>query len=296
MTHIRSFRLPVKRQFLLIASGICGLAISSQAALVAHYTFDEGAGATTAINSVSGATDGVIGGNITTGVAGVSGNAYSFLGATAAQADCVDMGNASFLSAFATSGQLSYSAWVKTTDTTGGRNTVVFAGDDTSSQSYTDMGHTGTTVGDLGEATARNRPNLGGGGAQQTGIFSTGIVVNDGNWHNIVMTVNLSSSLLSLYVDGAFANSQTMGTSTFPNFDNFEIGRLGRSSPTDSYTGLVDDVQVYDTALSAGDVQYIHNNPGVTVVPEPSTLALFGLSGMVALCVIRRKRRSGQVC
>ena len=290
MTNIRSFHLPLKRSFLLIASGICGLAMSSQAGLVAHYTFDEAAGATIAINSVAGATAGVIGGNITTGVAGVSGNAYSFLGATATQDDCVDMGNASFLSDFTASGQLSYSAWVKTTDTTGGRNTVVFAGDDTSSQSYTDMGYTGTATGDEGEATARNRPNLGGGGAQQTGIFSTGIVVNDGNWHNIVMTVNLSSSLLSLYVDGAFANSQTMGTSAFPNFDNFEIGRLGRSSPTDSYTGLVDDIQIYDTALSVGDVQYIYNNPGVAVVPEPSTLALFGLSGMVAIGVIRRKR------
>lgn len=287
---ISPFRLLIKQPFLLIAACVGSVVTSSQASLVAWYTFDEGAGATTAVNSVLGGTDGVIGSGITTGAAGVSGSAYYFTGLNGNQTNCVDMGNASFLSDFTSSGQLSYSAWVKTTDTTGNRNTVVFAGDDTGSQNYTDMGVAAAQTGHPGEASARNRPNLTTGVPE---IFSTGIQVNDGKWHNIVMTVDLSTSLLSLYVDGGLVNSLTMSVAgdNFPNFDNFEIGRLGRSSPTDAYTGYIDDVQVYDSALSATDIQYIFNNPGVAAVPEPSTSALIGLSGVVALCGVFRKRQ-----
>jgi hypothetical protein len=276
----------MKQRFLLIATGFFGLAISSPGALVAHYKFDELAGATTAANELAGST-GAVGANVTTGIAGISGNAYQFGGATANQADIVDMANASFFPAIVASGQLSFSAWINTLDTTGNRNTVVFAGNDTSSTVYADLGvGAGLAAPDTGAATARNRP-VGATSAQQTGIYSTPVVVNDGGWHHLVMTVDLAAATLALYVDGVLANTQTMGTAAFPTFNNFEIGRLGRSSPVDPYQGLVDDVQVYDHALSLGEVQYLFANPGVAV-PEPSVLAFAGL-GM--LPVFRRKRR-----
>jgi MYXO-CTERM domain-containing protein len=271
----------------LIAAGVIVLASSSQAALIAYYKFDEGAGATIAANQVAGSS-GAIGSAVTTGVAGISGNAYSFGGATATQADIVDMGNASFFSAVTASGQLTLSAWVKTTDTTGNRNAAIFAGDDTSSNVYTDLGVAAGQAGFLGSASARNRPAGAATPAQQTGIYSSPVVapVNDGVWHNLVMTVNLSTANLSLYVDGVLANTQTMASPSFPSFNNFEIGRLGRSAPTDPYQGLIDDVQVYDQALSLSDVQFLFANPG-TSVPEPGAFALAGL-GLLSL--VRRRR------
>src|SRR5690606_4669793 len=98
-----------------------------------------------------------------------SGNAYQFNN-SAADTGIVDMGNASFFAAITTSGQLTFSAWVKTNDTTGNRNTVVFAGDNTASTVYADLGVAAGAVGFEGAATARNRPS-GSGAAQQTGIY-----------------------------------------------------------------------------------------------------------------------------
>ena len=276
----------MKSKPLTLAAWIFGLAIPAHAALVAHYKFDEAAGASTAANELAGAT-GAVGSAVTTGVAGISGNAYSFGGATATQNDIVDMGNASFFSAITTSGQMTISAWINTSDTTGNRNTAVFAGDSTSNSVYADLGVAAGQAGFEGSASARVRP-AGANSAQQTGIYSSPAVapVNDGNWHHLVMTVNLSTADLSLYVDGVLANSQTMATPLFPVFNNFEIGRLGRSSPVDPFQGLVDDVQVYDQALSASEVQFLFDNPG-TAVPEPSAMAIAGL-GIISL--LRRRR------
>ena len=113
--------------------------------------------------------------------------------------------------------------------------------------------------------------------------------IDDGTWHHLAMTVDLGTSTMNLYVDGLLADTQNFSTGAvaFPGFNNFEIGRLGRSATkVDGYTGLVDDVQVYNTALSASDVAFLAANPGVAV-PEPTAFALAGL-GLLSL--FRRRR------
>src|SRR4051812_17939288 len=105
------------KQILLIASGIFGLAMSSQAALVAHYTFDEAAGATLAVDQLGG-TSGAIGGSVITGLPGIAGTAYQFPD-LATQPGIVDMGNASFFagpSGLNASNQLTLSVWMNSTD------------------------------------------------------------------------------------------------------------------------------------------------------------------------------------
>ncbi|MBK1883823.1 LamG domain-containing protein [Luteolibacter pohnpeiensis] len=276
----------MKQKFLAVLWCVLGTCLHSKAALVAHYRFDEATGATAANDELAG-TAGAVGSGVTTGVAGISGNAYSFAGSSASQDGIVDMGNASFFSAITTSGEFTFSVWVNTTDTTGNRNTVIFAGDNTTSNVYADLGVAAGQAGYLGSASARNRP-VGADISQQTGIYSSPTVdpVNDGNWHLLVMTVSISSEIMSLYVDGVLANTQIMTTSALPNFNNFEIGRLGRSSPVDPYQGLVDDIQIYDQALTASEVDFLYANPGVAI-PEPRIVALLGLGMSLS---IRRKR------
>ncbi len=50
---------------------------------------------------------------------------------------------------------------------------MIFAGGDTVTNSYTDLGVAAGQAAHLGEATARNRPS-GSTGDQQTGVYSTG--------------------------------------------------------------------------------------------------------------------------
>ncbi|MES2659064.1 MAG: LamG-like jellyroll fold domain-containing protein [Verrucomicrobiota bacterium] len=267
-----------KHRHLLLPLIILLVTDDSRAELLAHYKFDEAAAATTALNEVAGSPTGAVGTAVTTGVTGIAGNAYSFGGATANQADIVDMANASFFSAINASGKFSFSAWVKTSDTTGNRNTVVFAGDNTATNVYADLGVAAGQAGFLGSASARNRPVGAAAAAQTTGIFSSPAVpaVNNNVWHHLVMTVDTATARLELWVDGVSANSQTMATSILPVFNNFEIGRLGRGAPVDPYAGLVDDVQVYDHVLTQAQITYLKDHPGqayTSADSEPDGLA-----------------------
>ena len=282
----------MKQTLLLIATGICGLAMSSHAALIAHYKFDELTG-TSAVDELGG-TSGVIGSSVTIGQTGKAGGAYLFPD-LATTAGIVDMGNASFFSGAGglnSSTQVTYSLWMSSTDSDTNRNTILYSGSDTVANTYQDIGMSGETNATIntvdGAASARNRP-AGAVIAQQTGIFSSPTVIHDGNWHHLALTVDLSTSTMILYVDGVASATQNFaaGTVLFPVFNNFEIGRLGRQgSPTDAFGGLVDDVQVYNTALNSTDVQYLFNNPGVAV-PEPG---VFGLAGLGLLVLTFRRR------
>lgn len=279
----------MNRQILLIAACIGGLSLPGHASLVAWYKFDEEEGASTALNAVLGGGTGAISSGVVTGFAGISGNAYMFDDASG----FVDMGNASFLSSIVANQQMTLSAWVNTDVTFGQRNVVAFAGNDAVNDRYTDLGYSAT--GDAsssiaaGAAYARNRP--AGNGINT----SSGFPVNDAQWHQLTMTIDLTagSEQLMLYVDGSLVGIQTLteGNLAFPTFNNFEVGRLGRSSPTDYFGGLIDDVQVYDTALSESDVLFLYENPGMAV-PEPSALALAGLGFGVLYVASRRKKRA----
>lgn len=264
----------------LVSTVIFATALASQAALVAHYRFDEAANATVAANALGGDA-GTVGINVTTGQTGISGNAYLF-NSDASVDGIVSMGNASFLQSLGNTNQVTFSAWINTTDTVGNRNVAVFAGNTALQNSYTDMGMAAGIVNPVGQATARNRPTGNG-----TEIFSGTTLVNDGEWHHLAMTVDPTASLISLYVDGVFASSTTLGVADLPDYNVFEIGRLGRGgSKVDPFQGLIDDVQVYDQVLAPEQIQFLFANPG-QAIPEPSALALTGL-GFLAL--IRRKR------
>lgn len=288
----------MNKKTLMIFAAIGSLATTSYAvpdpSLVAWYKFDETSG-TTAANEVSGSTAGTITGGVTVNQTGISGGAYLFNDSNG----YVDMGNANFFSSITTSGQLTLSAWVKTGVTTGNRNTILFAGDDTKTQTYIDLGYSGTGTGTPspstpGRAYTRVRPNNISAGTGVDGIFTP--AVNNNAWDHLVMTMNVSTSLVSIYMNGTLQSTMTLTSpnNVFPTFNNFEVGRLGRSSPTDYFGGLIDDVQVYSSALTGTQVNWLFNNPGqaLAAVPEPEEVSLviaIGLGLLIALrCNCRR--------
>ena len=88
--------------------------------------------------------------------------------------------------------------------------------------------------------------------------------VSDGEWHHIVVTYE-SFGLASLYVDGG---SPEMSRSTVPtpimfSSGDFYVGAVNwrDDGPQGQFDGYIDELQIYDHALSAEEVQFLFENP-----------------------------------
>jgi len=108
-------------------------------------------------------------------------------------------------------------------------------------------------------------------------ISSTNII--DGGFHHYAVVNDAGNSITTLYIDGT-----KFGTAVYKYNGNgpFTIG-AAHSNGSWGWSGKIDDVQVFDTALDAAGVQVL------IAVPEPSTLAIFSL-GMVGFASRRFKK------
>lgn len=82
--------------------------------------------------------------------------------------------------------------------------------------------------------------------------------ITDTNWHHYAVTCTASGGTLALYVDGSLVDSTTAPTTT----TNTANGNLRFGSATNNsahFDGLIDEVAVFNTALSASDVTDIYN-------------------------------------
>ncbi|MFN0204920.1 MAG: LamG domain-containing protein [Planctomycetota bacterium] len=224
-------------------------ALAGGSTLVSHWKFDELEG--TFANDTTGAFPGTLSGGAAFVAGGISGNAVSLSEATNS---VVNMGTS--FPGF-TSGDFTVVAWVKTsTNHTG---------------SFVVTKHTGGSfngyivnvnqMGTFDDYGAPNKVLFYGSGMPGQELTST-TSVNDDSWHQIV-GVYRAGGMSAIYVDGAPAEltkaAQTMVANTAP----FLVGGFSNAgTPTGTYTGLVDDVQVYSSALSDAQIQYLYNHPG----------------------------------
>ncbi|MFC7336598.1 LamG domain-containing protein [Haloferula chungangensis] len=142
-----------------------------------------------------------------------------------------------------TSTPLTISVWVKTTASASAG--LVYLGNGATGNSYYVM----RTADTAARLSARNttEQRLSGG------------VINDGEWHH-VLGVYASPTERSLYVDGIFVGTQASEV-TEVTLTRFGIGGLTRNTPhapVDLFTGELDDVALWDSALSAAEVAGLH--------------------------------------
>ncbi|MDB5319803.1 MAG: hypothetical protein JWN40_1434 [Phycisphaerales bacterium] len=89
----------------------------------------------------------------------------------------------------------------------------------------------------------------------------------------------------SLYVDGVLQSSFTLFNPVTANTAPFIAGGYNNAgTPINAYAGLIDEIRVFDNALTPADVQSLFTNPAA--VPEPAAALLIALP---LACLLRRK-------
>jgi Concanavalin A-like lectin/glucanases superfamily len=115
-------------------------------------------------------------------------------------------------------------------------------------------------------------------------LDATGTVA-DNAWHNVL--ASFDGTTRRIYLDGALAASDTPGGVNHSTAANFAVGR---TNVAEYFKGTLDNVAVFDTALTPTQVQQAL--PAVRRVPEPMTLTLLGTGVMLLGWQNRRRRAS----
>jgi Concanavalin A-like lectin/glucanases superfamily len=159
-------------------------------------------------------------------------------------------------------GSFTFSAWVNTTNSQGSDTDDAING---ATIFWADNNRSGTNdaipLSITGSKAAfSTRDDLG----NITTIHSL-TSVNDGNYHLITVTRDQPSGAMRMYVDGNF-EAIALGTTQPLNANTNAYSTLSVGGwPQSSYTGLLDDLQIYSGALSDSEVAELYNNPGTTV-------------------------------
>jgi len=87
----------------------------------------------------------------------------------------------------------------------------------------------------------------------------TGIaIISDGNWYNVAAVRN-SNGMMELYVNGVLDAGVSLPVRDVDNDAFLGIGTHSTQG-VNYFNGLIDDVRIYDRALSAGEVQQLYQD------------------------------------
>jgi hypothetical protein len=229
--------------------------------LVAHYTFDE-----TALKATVG-KDGEAIGNPTVVAEGKFGGALSLDGSSAVHV--VDSG-------LNFTGDVTISGWVKIhiPDDSGDFGFVMTDNWDNIGQIHCSFSHSGRVKVDIGD--------LWGKWAQQTN--SEKYAIPDDEWALLTYVFDREGDKVTIYqyVNAVLVNICITSDTALAeaangqlSLNNFTIGGFTNNGATDRwYTGLIDDLRIYEAALSADDVAALMNPPAgdeeaPSVIPDP---------------------------
>jgi hypothetical protein len=99
-------------------------------------------------------------------------------------------------------------------------------------------------------------------GMKETPIVRDNNNINDGTWHYITGILDRDVLLLKLFIDGKEKNTVSIGKldSITDGGSPFEIGRIFRQqgSSTEYFKGDIDDIRIYNRALSESEIQQLY--------------------------------------
>jgi hypothetical protein len=202
--------------------------------LVSHWKFDEGSG-TIAYDS-AGDNDGTIYGEAVWTTGQIDG-ALDFDGVD----DYVDCGTGPAITG---TGTFTSSAWVKVTELPVSGALVVV-------NQRSTLANDGSYLIDVLSSGYVHFEVFNGGYGF---YFNSDVSVGDGFWHHIV-GVRTSTTEGEIYVDGKLAGSGSGPARSLSNFD-VVVGRWNGGSLY--FNGIIDDVRIYNRALSAEEIQELY--------------------------------------
>jgi hypothetical protein len=100
-------------------------------------------------------------------------------------------------------------------------------------------------------------------------IYTTSAVVTANVFQHVALTYNKSSGVATLYCNGAVVVQQTIGSFTPQTTYNFY---LGSRPQTYVWAGLMDEVTLYNRALTATEIQTIYSAGNSGKCPLPPTI------------------------
>ena len=230
--------------------------VVAPAGLVAAYAFDEGTGTTVADASGHSLTGTISGATWTTG--GKYGNALSFNGTSS----YVDLGNPTSLQL---TGSMTVSAWVKAAANPADDGQIVAKSNDASGWQLKTSPDTGPeTFGMAVSASTSSRIQR----------YST-TVRSLNTWYHVAGVYDASAQTLSTYVNGVLDNGTLSGTVPSSQVNSSVNVNIGRRAPGTwggfYFNGLIDEVRIYNRALTQAEIQTDMNTPLGASPPAAST-------------------------
>jgi hypothetical protein len=233
------------------SGGTCSADLSK--GLLGYWALNDAVGSAKAVDSSGNHLDGQVQGNLTfVPGAGKQGSGAAMFGGSAFiravfPNDAAGSGTGLFLP----QGDITFAMWFKTSSANVGGLQVV-EGPPTNSGCDRVIGNGG---GNTLNFNAWSEVNM-----------SEPFVVNDGVWHQVVYVLDKSSGFKA-YIDGVLETSSGTGTSNCgigcSGFDWAEEYWIGRAANcrfgADYFTGLIDDVRIYDHALPPTTVTQLFN-------------------------------------
>jgi RHS repeat-associated protein len=206
--------------------------------LVAAYSFEEGSGTTTADSSGNNNT-----GTLSSGVTwttGKVGHAVAFDGTSGD----ITVNSAASLDL---NGSFTLSAWVKPT-TVSGSQTLLIKETTADSCSYFLQ---------IEDGEIDSGFNNGSGCIEH---ITTNANLSAGNWYHFVAVLDHGSNTYNTYLNGDLISSVAETGVPVPNTQALLIGRSGYAGGAyERLNGVLDEVNIYDRALSASEVQALYN-------------------------------------
>ena len=229
------------------------------AGLVAAYSFNEASGLTVG-DSSGGGNNGTING-ATWSTAGKYGNALLFNGASS----YVGLANPTGLQI---TGSMTWAAWIRAAANPEDDGQIISK----SGEGSGSLGWQFKTSPDTGPHTFA--VGVSSNGNSITHRYSTTVRALN-TWYHVAGVYDAVARTLNIYVNGVLDNGVLSGTVPASQFDPAQNAFIGRR-PSGGYhfNGAIDELQLYNRALAASEIQTVMNTPIETQAPdsEPPTV------------------------